>query len=270
MKNYFVTMYFEPAYYTPFKSVFIATKEEIEFIQGLEGINIDFGELEGKHSDVSGTIRKKNIKTQELTTGEAEVLIKYIGKQISGPVVLDYIILDELFYKFVDTLVVPTMNEIMKPEYYKWLEEYLINQGKNIQIDRDGEYQFYAYHYDNAILETLGTQTIVEWNNKIKDGLVEKDLEEFKEVLLEVIQKIKKTNEEVFLMDLKDRGTKIDDIKEILGATSFQKIDSETDGEFKKRYLFKKEDETLTVDLLYGQNPTKKERDIVLKGYKVI
>lgn len=65
------------------RSRFISDSAGLALLKRLDGCTIDFGEIFDEYFDVEGVFRASNIKTEEITSEEAETLIKYVGRSLS-------------------------------------------------------------------------------------------------------------------------------------------------------------------------------------------
>lgn len=73
------------------EGLFFATKKEIDSIVGQ---HIHFGEVLGKHSEISGTIENKDITIIDINTEAKQALLNACGRTLSGYNPFDYFYCD--------------------------------------------------------------------------------------------------------------------------------------------------------------------------------
>lgn len=83
----------------------LVNDEELKDYQALVGRTIDFGELEGKHTEVYGMIVESGLKVVEMPEEEAIILEKHLGKRISGEDLFAYCHPEEEFEELFDRLL---------------------------------------------------------------------------------------------------------------------------------------------------------------------
>lgn len=174
-------------YRTTIQSRFLATETDIENHRMLIGEELNFGEYEGKHSEVEGSFNEEDMTIQPLSEDAVQAILDNVGKHISGVNLFDYY---EVYEHYFETFFVirENLEAVLSEKAYKELEERISRQP--YAQKRDGKYS--EYLFINQLEACLPIKELKFWSDRLGDEYedVAKDLpEDIKNELTELVDR---------------------------------------------------------------------------------
>lgn len=177
-------------YGTVVSSAFLANDDEVEDYKQLDGIEISFGELEGKHSDVFGEFKSDNMTVTELSEDESGTIEKHFGKHISGIYIFDYVEVAELFFNSF-RLFESSISESINLQLDNALRKQVV-ANKSYINDLS---QVHYYHIVDMVADTIPLKSLKAWEEILEDrSLNDKEQASFNQLVSTVLEQWIKDN----------------------------------------------------------------------------
>lgn len=166
-------------YGTKIESRFLATERDIQNHKTLIGRTLDFGEYEGKHSEVEGEFREEDMTVADISPTAAQVILDNVGKRIAGENLFDFFNVYENFYEPL-YVIKKNLEKVLSTQAFEELED-TISKQPNAQ-KKDGKYD--TFRYMDQLEKQLPLAGLEKWSEQLED-----DYEEIASDLPEDLQK---------------------------------------------------------------------------------